>query len=70
MANPEGPVIVLPHFLAGGLHGAKDVPELLGLPVADEGWHVVADQEIGYGEPLGRPEEMEELILGLATGRG
>lgn len=70
VANPEGPVIVLPHFLAGGLHGAKDVPELLGLSSADEGWHVVADQEIGYGEPLGRPEEMEELILGLATGRG
>lgn len=70
VANPEGPVIVLPHFLAGGLHGAKDVPELLGLPAPEEGWHVVADQEIGYGEPLGRPEEMEELILGLATGQG
>ncbi|NCW27588.1 MAG: hypothetical protein EBV83_04740, partial [Verrucomicrobia bacterium] len=24
---PEGPVVVLPHFLAGGLHGSEDVPE-------------------------------------------
>ena len=34
---PEGPVVVLPHFLAGGLHGSEDVPELLGISGAGEG---------------------------------
>ena len=32
VAAPEGPVMVLPHFLAGGLHGSEDVPGLLGIP--------------------------------------
>lgn len=62
----EGPVVVLPHFLAGGLHGSHDVPELLGISISGEGWHAMPGGDIGYGEPLGRPEEMEELILGLA----
>ena len=63
----HGPVVVLPHFLAGGLHGSEDVPELLGLPSSKEGWHPAVDREIGYGEPLGIPEEMEDLVVGLAS---
>jgi sirohydrochlorin cobaltochelatase len=65
---PEGPVVVLPHFLAGGLHGSKDVPELLGIQGAEEGWYESQGGEVGYGEPLGKPEEMEEMILKLAAG--
>ena len=37
VAAPEGPVMVLPHFLAGGLHGSEDVPGLLGIPHGREG---------------------------------
>ena len=63
----EGPVVVLPHFLAGGLHGSEDVPELLGIAGAKEGWYRSEKGEVGYGEPLGRPEEMEEMIIELAV---
>ena len=63
VAAPEGPVMVLPHFLAGGLHGSEDVPGLLGIPHGREGWHKVDGRWIGYGAPIGMPEEMEELIL-------
>ena len=63
----EGPVMVLPHFLAGGLHGSEDVPELLGLAGAEEGWYESEKGEVGYGEPLGRPEEVEEMIIELAV---
>jgi len=63
---PRGPVVVLPHFLAGGLHGSEDVPELLGIQGGEEGWYESHDGEVGYGEPLGRPDEMEEMIVNLA----
>jgi len=63
VAAPEGPVMVLPHFLAGGLHGSEDVPELLGIPSGKEGWYEVGGRWIGYGAPIGQPEEMEVLIL-------
>ena len=63
VAAPEGPVMVLPHFLAGGLHGSEDVPGLLGIPHGREGWHRVDGRWIGYGAPIGMPAEMEELIL-------
>jgi sirohydrochlorin cobaltochelatase len=63
VAAPEGPVMVLPHFLAGGLHGSEDVPGLLGIPHGREGWHEVDGRWVGYGAPIGQPEEMEELIL-------
>ena len=63
VAAPEGPVMVLPHFLAGGLHGSEDVPGLLGIPHGREGWHRVDGRWIGYGAPIGTPEEMTELIL-------
>jgi len=65
----EGPVVVLPHFLAGGLHGSEDVPELLGLSGSGEGWYRSEKGEVGYGEPLGRPEEVEEMIIELATAK-
>jgi sirohydrochlorin cobaltochelatase len=65
----EGPVIVLPHFLAGGLHGSEDVPELLGISGSREGWYRLEKGEVGYGEPLGRPEEVEEMIIELATAK-
>jgi len=65
----EGPVVVLPHFLAGGLHGSEDVPELLGISGAEEGWYESEKGEIGYGEPLGRPEEVEKMVIELATTR-
>lgn len=61
-----GPVVVLPHFLAGGLHGSDDVPGLLGIGGAKEGWYQSTDREIGYGDTLGCPDEMEELIIDLA----
>ena len=63
VAAPEGPVMVLPHFLAGGLHGSEDVPGLLGIPHGREGWHKVDGRWIGYGAPIGQPEEMTELVL-------
>ena len=63
VAAPEGPVMVLPHFLAGGLHGSEDVPGLLGIPHGREGWHRVEGRWIGYGAPIGTPAEMENLIL-------
>lgn len=63
VAAPEGPVMVLPHFLAGGLHGSEDVPKLLGIPSGKEGWYRVEGRWVGYGAPIGTPEEMEELIL-------
>ena len=63
VAAPEGPVMVLPHFLAGGLHGSEDVPGLLGIPSGKEGWYKVEGRMIGYGAPIGQPEEMTELIL-------
>jgi len=63
VAAPEGPVMVLPHFLAGGLHGAEDVPGLLGIPHGREGWYEVDGRWVGYGAPIGQPEEMESLIL-------
>ena len=63
VAAPEGPVMVLPHFLAGGLHGSEDVPGLLGIPHGREGWHQVDGRWVGYGAPIGMPEEMTELIL-------
>ena len=66
---PEGPVVVLPHFLAGGLHGSEDVPELLGISGAGEGWYKTEKGEVGYGEPLGRPEEVEEMIIELAAAK-
>ena len=65
----EGPVVVLPHFLAGGLHGSEDVPELLGISGSGEGWYRSERSEVGYGEPLGRPEEVEELIIELAAAK-
>jgi sirohydrochlorin cobaltochelatase len=65
----EGPVVVLPHFLAGGLHGSEDVPELLGISGAGEGWYESVKGEVGYGEPLGRPEEVEEMIIELAVAK-
>ena len=43
----EGPVVVLPHFLAGGLHGSEDVPELLGISGAGEGWYESEKGEVG-----------------------
>ena len=67
VAAPEGPVMVLPHFLAGGLHGSEDVPGLLGIPHGREGWHKVDGRWIGYGAPIGQPEEMEELILKMVV---
>jgi sirohydrochlorin cobaltochelatase len=63
VAAPEGPVMVLPHFLAGGLHGSEDVPGLLGIPSGKEGWYEVEGRWIGYGAPIGTPAEMTELIL-------
>ena len=63
VAAPEGPVMVLPHFLAGGLHGSEDVPGMLGIPHGREGWHKVDGRWIGYGAPIGQPDEMTELIL-------
>jgi sirohydrochlorin ferrochelatase len=63
VAATEGPVMVLPHFLAGGLHGSEDVPGLLGIPHGREGWHRVDGRWIGYGAPIGTPDEMTELIL-------
>ena len=63
VAAPEGPVMVLPHFLAGGLHGSEDVPGLLGIPSGKEGWYEVQGRMVGYGAPIGQPEEMETLIL-------
>jgi hypothetical protein len=63
VAAPEGPVMVLPHFLAGGLHGSEDVPGLLGIPHGREGWHEVDGRWVGYGAPIGTPAEMTELIL-------
>ena len=68
VAAPEGPVMVLPHFLAGGLHGSEDVPGLLGIPHGREGWHRVEGRWIGYGAPIGTPEEMTELILKMVGG--
>jgi len=65
----EGPVVVLPHFLAGGLHGSEDVPKLLGIPKGEEGWYESDGGGVGYGEPLGRPEEVEEMIIHLAMNR-
>jgi len=65
----EGPVMVLPHFLAGGLHGSEDVPELLGISGSREGWYRSEKSEVGYGEPLGRPEEVEEMIIELAAAK-
>jgi sirohydrochlorin ferrochelatase len=65
----EGPVVVLPHFLAGGLHGSEDVPELLGISGSAEGWYRSKKNELGYGEPLGRPEEVEEMIIELAVAK-
>ncbi|NDB95609.1 MAG: hypothetical protein EBZ78_05560 [Verrucomicrobia bacterium] len=65
----EGPVMVLPHFLAGGLHGSEDVPELLGISGAEEGWYESEKGEVGYAQPLGRPEEVEEMIVELATAK-
>jgi sirohydrochlorin cobaltochelatase len=65
----EGPVVVLPHFLAGGLHGSEDVPELLGISGSGEGWYRSENVEVGYGEPLGRPEEVEEMIIELAAAK-
>lgn len=67
VAAPEGPVMVLPHFLAGGLHGSEDVPGLLGIPHGREGWHQVDGRWIGYGAPIGMPEEMEKLILKMVA---
>ena len=64
-----GAVVVLPHFLAGGLHGSEDVPELLGIEGSREGWYESQGAEVGYGEPLGRPEEVEEMIVNLAMSR-
>jgi hypothetical protein len=55
--------------LAGGLHGSEDVPELLGISGSEEGWYESEKGEVGYGEPLGRPEEVEEMIIELAVGR-
>ncbi|NBR46775.1 MAG: hypothetical protein EBS49_02985 [Verrucomicrobia bacterium] len=63
VAASDGPVMVLPHFLAGGLHGSEDVPGLLGIPSGKEGWYEVGGRMVGYGAPIGMPEEMEELIL-------
>ena len=63
VAAPEGPVMVLPHFLAGGLHGSEDVPGLLGIPSGKEGWYEVDGRMVGYGAPIGTPDEMTELIL-------
>jgi sirohydrochlorin cobaltochelatase len=65
----EGPVVVLPHFLAGGLHGSEDVPELLGISGSEEGWYESEKGEVGYGEPLGRPEEVEEMIIELVAAK-
>ena len=63
VAAPEGAVMVLPHFLAGGLHGSEDVPGLLGIPSGKEGWYEVDGRMVGYGAPIGTPDEMTELIL-------
>ena len=67
VAAAEGPVMVLPHFLAGGLHGSEDVPGLLGIPHGREGWHQVDGRWIGYGAPIGQPDEMTELILKMVN---
>ena len=36
---------------------------MLGIPSGKEGWYEVEGRMIGYGAPIGMPEEMEELIL-------
>jgi hypothetical protein len=51
------------------LHGSEDVPELLGISGAREGWYESEKGEVGYGEPLGRPEEVEEMIIELAVAK-
>jgi sirohydrochlorin ferrochelatase len=61
--------MVLPHFLAGGLHGSEDVPDLLGISGSGEGWYQTAKGEVGAGEPWGRPEEVEEMIIELAAAK-
>lgn len=69
VVGQEGPVVVLPHFLAGGLHGSEDVPNLLGIPGGAEGWYPSEVGDLGYGEPLGRPEEVENMVIELATAK-
>jgi hypothetical protein len=39
---------------------------LVGLASAEEGWSELDERKIGYGEPLGKPEEMEEIVIQLA----
>ena len=43
------------------------MPGLLGLSSGAEGWSEVGGREIGYGAALGRPEEMEEMVIRLAS---
>jgi len=41
----------------------------LGITGSVEGWYESEKGEVGYGEPLGRPEEVEEMIIELAVGK-
>jgi hypothetical protein len=41
----------------------------LGISGAKEDWYASEQGEVGYGESLGRPEEVEEMIIELAAAK-
>ncbi|NQU56486.1 MAG: hypothetical protein HQ513_04570 [Rhodospirillales bacterium] len=72
-------LIVLPFLIGGGLHGAEDVPVMLGLDAVDPSFDKLSDdipfigplnvhnRQIWYCRALGFEPAMSDLILELAS---
>ncbi len=74
-------IIVVPVFLAHGIHTTRDIPKILGL-IEDDGEehhhhhhhhhekiNIPEDVEIIYREPLGADDRIVDIVIDRAFGR-
>jgi sirohydrochlorin cobaltochelatase len=73
-------LIVLPYLIGGGLHGAEDIPEMLGIETHDPGFSQPGEapcagpisargRSIWFCQALGREAALVDIILNLASKR-
>lgn len=63
-------VVVVPFFIADGLHSYEDIPRLLGIPVNSGGAHELRGRTLYYANAIGSEPAFAELILEQAAAFG
>jgi sirohydrochlorin cobaltochelatase len=60
-------VVVVPFFISDGLHSYRDIPELLGITVADSasifGLHKIDNRDLYYARSIGTDAGVADIIL-------